>query len=29
MGKAIKNFKGATSEPEKKDPDKIEENKES
>jgi len=25
MGKAIKNFKGATSEPEKKEPDKIEE----
>ena len=29
MGKAIRNFKGATSEPEKKEPDKIEENKES
>ncbi|MBW1727388.1 MAG: twin-arginine translocase TatA/TatE family subunit [Deltaproteobacteria bacterium] len=28
MGKAIRNFKGATSEPEKKEPDKIEENKE-
>ena len=26
MGKAIKNFKGATSDTEKKDPDKIEEN---
>ncbi|MGB6010336.1 MAG: twin-arginine translocase TatA/TatE family subunit [Desulfobacterales bacterium] len=29
MGKAIKNFKGATAESEKKEPDKIEENKES
>jgi sec-independent protein translocase protein TatA len=28
MGKAIRNFKSATSEPEKKEPDKIEENKE-
>jgi hypothetical protein len=27
MGKAIRNFKGATSEPEKKEPDKIEEDK--
>ncbi|MFO7971977.1 MAG: twin-arginine translocase TatA/TatE family subunit [Desulfobacterales bacterium] len=27
MGKAIRNFKGATSEPEKKEPEKIEENK--
>jgi sec-independent protein translocase protein TatA len=29
MGKAIRNFKGATTEPEKREPDKIEENKES
>jgi sec-independent protein translocase protein TatA len=29
MGKAIKNFKGATSEEEKKDPEKIDENPES
>jgi sec-independent protein translocase protein TatA len=29
MGKAIKNFKGATSETEKKDPEKIEEKNES
>ncbi|OEU62369.1 MAG: preprotein translocase subunit TatA, partial [Desulfobacterales bacterium PC51MH44] len=29
MGKAIRNFRGATSEPEKKEPDKIEENKDS
>jgi len=29
MGKAIRNFRGATSEPEKKAPDKIEENKDS
>jgi sec-independent protein translocase protein TatA len=28
MGKAIRNFKGATSEPEKKEPDKLEEKKE-
>ncbi len=29
MGKAIRNFKGATTEPERKEPDKLEENKES
>ncbi|HSQ83469.1 MAG TPA: twin-arginine translocase TatA/TatE family subunit [Desulfobacterales bacterium] len=29
MGKAIRNFKGATTEPEKREPDKIEEKKES
>jgi len=29
MGKAIRNFKGATSEPDTKEPDKIEDNKES
>ena len=29
MGKAIKNFKGATTEPEKREPDKLEEKKES
>ena len=29
MGKAIRNFKGATTEPEKREPDKLEENKES
>lgn len=29
MGKAIRNFKGASSENEKKEPDKIEENKDS
>jgi len=29
MGKAIRNFKGATSEPEKREPDKLEEKKES
>ncbi|MEJ2656496.1 MAG: twin-arginine translocase TatA/TatE family subunit [Desulfobacterales bacterium] len=29
MGKAIRNFKGATSEPEKKEPDKLEDKKES
>ncbi len=29
MGKAIRNFKGATTEPEKKEPDKLEEKKES
>ena len=29
MGKAIRNFKGATTEPEKREPDKLEEKKES
>ena len=29
MGKAIKNFKGATTEPERKEPEKLEESKES
>jgi sec-independent protein translocase protein TatA len=29
MGKAIRNFKGATTEPEKKEPDKLEDKKES
>ncbi len=29
MGKAIRNFKGATTEPEGKEPEKLEENKES
>jgi len=29
MGKAIRNFRGATTEPERKEPEKLEENKES